>query len=365
MFGKKDSAAISSGAAPAIAAKITVIPEIFYGGHDPILYSSGTTARADKASVASKKTVPTAPGTSQAQLTQPITRKRGLGKKWWIIGGAVFLVGVGGIVWFYLRPTGSTVTLPPAPEPAVVTPPPPQTEVLPVTTTVDELPVIPPTPASLQPVPLTFPPALFTDSADLDADSLTDSEEEVFGTDSGTWDTDSDGYFDGQEVSNLYNPLGVAPKRLIDSGVVREYSHPTEKYRVYYPNAWEMGRVDPEERQVVFSAVTGDFVEVRIIDKLPEQSFADWFGVQAAGEQFTDLVQSNNPFGEQVWRRKDDLVAYVPGETTVVVLLYHQESSAPLVSFRHIMRMMVDSFRRQGTEEVLPEQTPVPPVTPL
>ncbi len=43
---------------------------------------------------------------------------------------------------------------------------------------------------------------------DSDNDGLTDDEERIYGTDINNPDTDGDGYLDGQEVKNGYNPLG-------------------------------------------------------------------------------------------------------------------------------------------------------------
>ncbi|HPL95271.1 MAG TPA: hypothetical protein PLF15_00615 [bacterium] len=48
---------------------------------------------------------------------------------------------------------------------------------------------------------------------DSDNDSLTDIEEEIFGTDLNNPDSDGDGYLDGEEVLNGYNPMG--PGKLI------------------------------------------------------------------------------------------------------------------------------------------------------
>ena len=56
---------------------------------------------------------------------------------------------------------------------------------------------------------------------DSDADGLTDREEaEIYGTDPANVDSDSDGYLDGGEVFYLYNPAGIAPVTLKESGLV-------------------------------------------------------------------------------------------------------------------------------------------------
>ncbi len=45
--------------------------------------------------------------------------------------------------------------------------------------------------------------------ADYDGDGLSDKIEEALGTDMYSWDSDLDGYNDGDEVKNGYNPLGI------------------------------------------------------------------------------------------------------------------------------------------------------------
>lgn len=49
---------------------------------------------------------------------------------------------------------------------------------------------------------------------DSDSDGLTDDQENYFGTDSNKADTDGDGYKDGEEVKNGYNPNGVGKLEL-------------------------------------------------------------------------------------------------------------------------------------------------------
>ena len=47
-----------------------------------------------------------------------------------------------------------------------------------------------------------------TRGVDTDGDLLTDEREKELGTDPNNPDTDGDGYLDGPEVANGYNPLG-------------------------------------------------------------------------------------------------------------------------------------------------------------
>ncbi|MEA1963390.1 MAG: hypothetical protein U9M94_04100, partial [Patescibacteria group bacterium] len=47
------------------------------------------------------------------------------------------------------------------------------------------------------------------DEWDYDGDMVPDKMEEALGTDTRNWDSDSDGYNDGEEILNSFNPLGA------------------------------------------------------------------------------------------------------------------------------------------------------------
>ncbi|MFH1947329.1 MAG: hypothetical protein ABIJ23_04195 [Candidatus Magasanikbacteria bacterium] len=206
---------------------------------------------------------------------------------------------------------------------------------------------------------LEFPKLILINSPDIDGDALTDIEEEVFNTDSGTWDTDGDGFYDGQEVYNLYNPTGLAPMKIIDAGLVQEYINPIWQYRVYYPVAWQVGQVDTLGNQVLFSSITGDYIELVAFEKETTVIFQTWFGEKAKGQSFSDLQKIKNKFQQDGWKRKDDLVAYFVDDKRVYVLIYNPGSSN-LISYRHIMQMMVQSFRPSKTIISIPDQEILP-----
>jgi len=206
---------------------------------------------------------------------------------------------------------------------------------------------------------LEFPPFNTANTSDLDGDGLTDIEEELYGTDSGMWDTDGDGYYDGQEVVNLYNPRGFAPVRLVDSGLVREYVNPFAGYRVYYPIQWQRGSVDSEDLHVLFSAAGGEYVAIRVFEKTLDMTFVDWFGMYAEGQQFNQLVSFTNRFSVQGWKRTDGLVAYFENQRFVFVMSYYQPDSRAPVPYRSTMEMMFQSFRPSETTVEIPEQLPI------
>ncbi len=360
MFGR--AAATSPVSNPQSSLRVSVMPEEFYGGKDPVLHyeteqiNIGSTGGIGKTPPAVPKSVVSAgPEAVKKSKVLPIT-----------LASVAFLVAVGGITWYYLKeplrnrtPEQQPVVVPPTQKPEetpVVVP----TSTEPIVATSTPVDTVPTTTVSLAPSSINFSQKIFTDSSDLDADSMTDVEEEVYGIDSGVYDTDEDGYYDGMELFNLYNPRGVAPQRLVDSGLIAEYTNPTWQYRVYFPYSWESAAVDPASDQVLFSAITSDYVEIRVVKKEVGESFAAWFARNAFGEMYTDLSPLRNRFGIDGWKRDDDAVAYFETTDTVFVLLYHAADSTGTASFRQTFRMMMQSFRPTRAFSDIPEQTVLP-----
>ena len=350
--------------------RITTIPDVFYGGNNPAVYngspsSSGQTAMSQRVS-----------------RGKPNISPRGLPEwvhaKWFHITGVVFFfaIAIGGITWYYVKDLfpsvlsgipDSTLSIDiPVVSPPVSVPVPPATENTTSSefSTTTETPLtntnslIFPLPQTLE--PLVFPGKFSVQSADVDNDALTDLEEEVFGTDSGNPDTDADGYNDGQEVANLYNPAGVAPVKIIDSALVREYMNPRWQYRIYYPTVWAVGEVDENSEEILVSSIDGEYIEVRVFDGIVEPTFTAWFGIHATGQQYQDLSSMTNRFQQSVWVRDDGLVGYVFQSGRVIVLLYRTGIDG-IIRYPHIMNMVIQSFRPRIHTEELPDQVILPP----
>lgn len=368
MFGKKEKKpkknASKESPKEVVHAKVQVMPDAFYGGKDPVIFESRTKQKPPMTSpkktiVAEKKPIPTNTSTSPVSKSpiaappqkSPVSSKTSSAKIWIIIILLVLLgAAIGFGYWWFTRseplPQQPTATIPfTEPEPVV----PPPTTTVPVTPPiVTTTPTTTPTTTdtdNLTITGITFPQIISIDSVDVDEDSLTDEEERIFGTDPTIWDSDADSFYDGQEIYNLYNPRGEAPVRLIDSGLVRDFTNPQWRYRVFYPSSWEIGRVDVEGRQVLFSSISGEFVELRVFEKSANITFQDWFGQTISGQSFSDIEPFTNRFDIDGYIRRDSLVAYFPSDTEVVVMVYNVPETVTELRYRNIMRMMVQSFR--------------------
>lgn len=380
MFGNKKKKQEEKQPAPQLS--ISTIPADFYGGKDPVIFqpkvSQGKPAKQEELKPEKKpEKKPELPPPSaedhKIQKVSPMTQPKKPGKPVppegqksnmpWIVGGGVFLLVVVGITAFYLWQAGIfEKPAPPPPQPPnIVVEQPPQEEEPPVeeppTTTPEEEPIEPPRSVT----PLVFPARSGIVASDIDGDRLTDIEEEVFNTDSGTWDMDGDGYYDGLEVVNLYNPRGTAPMLLVESGFVREYVSPAWQYRLYYPSAWQVDPVDNEMRQILVSAISGEYIEVRILPKPASQDFFSWFAAFGQDQQIQEYTQIENRFTIPVWRRSDGLVAFVPTDTAVYTIIYQPTPDGQIL-YPQVMEMLVQSFRPSRNAPALPPQPILPRV---
>lgn len=352
MFGKKKTPMKMN-----VSANFEVIPQDFYGTHDPVIHYNNLSK------VSTKKDESYS---SKVSLIDILKNKKVL----IIIISILFLGAVGGIVWYYLVQAGIITKkepITPVVEQVVTVEETPTVEEIPVqesTTTEEVIPTS--TPEEIvetvnQEIEIDFPRIVLTNSVDLDNDALTDLEEEIFGTDSGTSDTDEDGFYDGQEINNLYNPRGIAPVKLIDSGLITEYANPIWQYRIYYPATWQIGEVDTEYRQVIFSAPTGDYIEVLVFQKEANETFENWFTRKGTNQRITDLQTFQNRFQETARRRQDSLVNYFVRDNNVYVITYHPIDQNGFIPFRHVIQMSVQSFRPQKSLVILPDQKVLPP----
>lgn len=371
MFGRpKDNEAPASGENKI---SVSTMPVEFYGGANPVIkFRSVEKLVGGKSAAPINEEKKMMPKTALPQKSAASV----LGNRKFLIFGAIglfvlFTAGTGVYYW-RLSGRGAAIKTLPEKQPAVALAPPisqPPVSVVPTSTALAATSTAPAVsgtstaPLSLGGGLIEFPSILLGTSVDMDHDGLTDVEEELFGTDPGKPDTDGDGYDDGKEVYNLYSPTEYAPVRLIETPVVKEFLNPIFTYKLYYPTAWAVGNVDPEYRDMLFSTLSGENIEVRVFDRLPQQTFDDWFALNAPNEQKDSLVDFKTAFGALGKMRKDKLVYYFIDDNHIYVVVYHVTNSN-VVNYREVMEMMARSFRSSGeSNAVMPSQIVVSPTT--
>lgn len=352
MFGKKKI----ENLIPEIKIAVDTMPADFYGGANPVVKFKNVNkevvvgqrvATPVEKSLLSKATV--AGAKEKFHPANLLTNKRFL-----IIGSSVmFVVFLVGASWYYGRDYFVNRPTPTLPGPAVTTviEQPAVIETIPIVeTTTTEQTV---TKQFSAEAPIELPSILLGDSTDMDKDGVSDLAEELFATDPALSDTDGDKFTDSQEINNLYNPAGIAPMKIIDSGLAQEFSNPVFKYQLYYPQNWSVGNIDPDYRDVLFTTMNGENVEVRVFDLVPGQTWPDWFAKFAPNEKFADLKEFTTTSKKPGWQRNDGLVYYFIDANRVYVIVYHV-TDLNIVNYRIVIKMMARSFVLPGSLLTLP-----------
>lgn len=123
-------------------------------------------------------------------------------------------------------------------------------------------------------------------SSDIDADGLTDIEEQVWTTSPTVADSDVDTFSDGEEVKNAYDPT-LPGKKLESSSLVKSFLSSRDGFTVLYPTRWTT-----EEREggmTMFSSESKeDFFQILVEPAPANISLFNWYR-----SEFPDVDENN------------------------------------------------------------------------
>ncbi|PIT88049.1 MAG: hypothetical protein COU29_03485 [Candidatus Magasanikbacteria bacterium CG10_big_fil_rev_8_21_14_0_10_36_32] len=364
MFGKKEQ--IAKSVSPSLTIPVNTIPDDFYAGANPVVQFKevAKTVELNKnnrsiLSAEEKKAYDKTTTAGSAQKFHPANLLSS--RKFLIIGGVilfvVMIVGTGLYYWWQAK------TIAPQSQEIIIVPTQTQTSEISVptiptesavTTPIEE--VIPEETPIMPVAAMDFPSVLLGESSDMDHDNVSDVAEELFGIDPFNSDSDNDKYPDGHELYYLYNPAGFEPKKIVDSGFVKEFRNPTYGFKLYYPTNWVVGNVDPIYQQTLFSTLTGENIEAHVFNLESGQTLADWLSVSAPQEKLSDLSDFAGYFDTVGKRRNDGLVYYFQNGQRLYVLAYHTTNSS-VVNYKIVLEIMARSFQfgevNQSASEVV------------
>ena len=178
---------------------------------------------------------------------------------------------------------------------------------------------------------------------DADNDGLTSEEEFVFGSNPDLEDTDKDGYKDGQEITNLYNPLAPA-QDLFSSGLVKKFISSNYGYTFFRPNTWTAKVVGTVSNIIILpDSESGESFNIEITTN-PEGKIAEQLLAEGASV-FGDFRQYQNYSlaGVSAYRSIDGRKVLAVNNGFVFVIS-HQVGSSGQVNFDNIFEMMLKSF---------------------
>ncbi len=182
-------------------------------------------------------------------------------------------------------------------------------------------------------------PSVILEGSDVDSDKLTDIEEAVYGSDAKKLDTDADGYPDGSEVSNLYNPV-VKGSSL--SGAQSIKPETWDKLSLLIPKAWTL-TVDAAAKtaRLTIPGVTTQFMFDLKLNPSRE-SLAVWLGKNLGDA--TSLRAFKTKGGFEAMQTPDGLKTYLAAGDTVLLITYAVNSDTAY-EYRTSYAMVLNSLQ--------------------
>jgi len=176
---------------------------------------------------------------------------------------------------------------------------------------------------------------------DGDNDGLTDVEEILLGAGAATPDTDGDGYLDGFELINLYNPAGAG--KLTANSNISLYENKTFAYDLLYPSAWQTS-VNGGDDSLMFKTGDNQFVQVIIQPNVNKQTVDAWYMEQLGVLTISaaDRISGSNWQGI---KSPDGLNIYLMDKKqNYIFSLTYNSGGGNILEYFNIFQMMVKSF---------------------
>ncbi|MFA6391592.1 MAG: hypothetical protein WCW66_02435 [Patescibacteria group bacterium] len=179
-------------------------------------------------------------------------------------------------------------------------------------------------------------------SRDTDRDSLTDAEEESFGTEPNKPDTDSDGYSDGIEVAGGYNPAGIG--KIQNMATIGRFANQDYSYTILYPLDWIAQSIDrSSNKEVLFTSSLAEFVEVLVTNNLSSLSAKEWYMSQYPELNSETIATFTAWDGREGVVGADTKTVYLASDDFIYIITYNFGTRAE-ASFRKTFEMMYKSF---------------------
>ena len=306
-------------------ARIFTMPEQYRHGAQTALHQPEVKTL-PKIPVLEPQTVPVKP----TLIKSPVVQKKRSARKIIVLVGlfVLFILGIGG--YLLIQSTKKEIPIPvvapvPTPRPAPVK----ESEI--------KEPIVKESETKESEV---FPVEIVP-GVDSDSDGLSDIEETlVYKTDPRLPDTDSDGFLDGNEVFHRYNPGGIAPGTLLESGSVKAYKGTiqTTLYEFYYPTTWSYEEVQDE---VVLDAQTGEGFHLFFLSRPEGFTFKDWIKEQFPAATFVSGVTKN---GLPMMQSEDQRTVYLD-LTSVILNFVYDPGIKTRVDYLQTFQMMLNSVQ--------------------
>jgi len=181
----------------------------------------------------------------------------------------------------------------------------------------------------------------YSPGLDSDQDGLTDKEEALLGTSPLTPDSDSDGYFDGAEFRNLYDPAGKG--KLVDNQAISLYQNKTFNYSLLYPQAWQTSTNGGDD-SVMFKTDDNQFIQAITQPNVNKQTLDAWFIDQLG----VSSINESDRVDETTWqgiKSPDGLTLYLmDSRQNYIFTLSYNLGGGSILDYTDIFETMIKSF---------------------
>ncbi|MBU2566690.1 fibronectin type III domain-containing protein [Patescibacteria group bacterium] len=207
---------------------------------------------------------------------------------------------------------------------------------------------LPPPPPEQEPLP----PA----GLDSDSDGISDLEEAIFAADPRNPDTDGDGFLDGNEVFNLYNPNGRAPAKLAESGLLKTVDA-SLGWSFMIPKAWQYTLDLPDGSAATVVTGHGERFVVSIKQNKEKTPVIDWYLANFPEVEKSRLLLYKSKGGYSGIIGPDLLTTYIPWDDVIYVFTYDMQDQ-PFINYRTLYSMILNSLVLSGLDQkVVPAGT--------
>jgi hypothetical protein len=176
---------------------------------------------------------------------------------------------------------------------------------------------------------------------DADNDGLSDTEEAIFGTDPGKPDTDGDGYPDGSEVLNLYDPAG--PGKITANSHIAVFNDAAAKFSVDYPKIWQVQNLN-NGQSIIFSAADNSFIEIVSMADTGKLSIKDWYNSQFPDTPVTDANVATKNGWQGVFHQSREIFYLADAAHNNIYTISYVPATDANPNLYHIFLMMINSL---------------------
>jgi hypothetical protein len=204
-------------------------------------------------------------------------------------------------------------------------------------------PIVEPDPEPTEPYPGT----------DTDSDGLTNVEELLYGTDFRSPDTDGDTFLDGNEVFHRYDPNGLAPSTLLDTGAVRVLERSNIPFTMYYPSSWS---IDAESSSTTLAFRSSEGASITLVYEAKDTLVALKTWMKQNDISASNIEETMTKEGYEARVANEGRAMYIDLGAWVVSATYELGEENYSIDFLQTFKMMMNSVEEVAKDSPVSTQ---------